>query len=212
MSLDLRQALAELPLVAILRGLAPEDALVVGHILVDAGIRIIEVPLNSPRPFESIAILARAFGAGALIGAGTVLRPDDVKRVKDADGRLIVMPHSDRPVIAEAKRQAMICVPGVATPTEGFAALAAGADGLKLFPAEAMPPAVVKAWRAVFLPGALLLPVGGITPERIADYLAAGANGLGAGSNLFKPGIPPEDLRRRAAAYVAAARIGKATT
>jgi 2-dehydro-3-deoxyphosphogalactonate aldolase len=204
MTIDLRQALAELPLVAILRGLAPENALAVGQVLIDAGFRIIEVPLNSPRPFESIGILAQAFGARALVGAGTVLRTDDVARVRDAGGRLIVMPHGDTAVIRAAKGEGLICAPGVATPTEGFAALAAGADGLKLFPAEAMPPAVVKAWRAVFPPETLLMPVGGITPDRMADYLAAGASGFGLGSALFAPGMGASDIQTRARAFVAA--------
>ena len=204
MSIDLRQALAELPLVAILRGLAPENALAVGQVLVDAGFRIIEVPLNSPRPFESIALLAKAFGPRALVGAGTVLRAEDVAHVKDAGGRLIVMPHGDTAIVREAKNQGMICVPGVATPTEGFAALGAGADGLKMFPAEAMPPAVVKAWRAVFPPETLLLPVGGITPERTAAYFAAGANGFGLGSALFAPNMMPAAVRERAQAFLTA--------
>jgi 2-dehydro-3-deoxyphosphogalactonate aldolase len=204
MSSELRQALAELPLVAILRGLAPENALAVGQVLVDAGFRIIEVPLNSPRPFESIGILAQAFGTRALIGAGTVLGTDDVVRVRTAGGRLIVMPHGDTTVIRAAKSEGMICTPGVATPTEGFAALAAGADGLKLFPAETMPPAVVKAWRAVFPPETLLLPVGGITPERMADYLAAGASGFGLGSALFAPSMRASDVQTRARAFVGA--------
>ena len=204
MSRDLRQALGELPLVAILRGLAPENALAVGQVLVDAGFRLIEVPLNSPRPLESIAILVQAFGARALVGAGTVLRMDDVARVRDVGGRLIVMPHGETAIIRAAKDQGLICVPGVATPTEGFAALGAGADGLKLFPAEAIPPAVVKAWRAVFSPEALLLPVGGITPERMADYLAAGANGFGLGSALFTPAMTAEQVREKASAFVVA--------
>jgi 2-dehydro-3-deoxyphosphogalactonate aldolase len=204
MSLDLRQALAELPLIAILRGLEPENALAVGQNLVDAGFRIIEVPLNSPRPFDSIERLAKAFGARALIGAGTVLRYEDVARVKGSGGRLIVMPHSDTHIIGEAKAQGQTCLPGVATPTEGFAALAAGADGLKLFPAEAIPPVVVKAWRAVFPPETLLLPVGGITPERMADYRAAGASGFGLGSALFHPGLTTAEVQTRAKAFASA--------
>jgi len=204
MSVDLRQALAELPLVAILRGLAPENALAVGQVLIDAGFRIIEVPLNSPRPFESIALLAKAFGLRALVGAGTVLRTEDVARVKDAGGGLIVMPHGDTAIVREAKNRGLICVPGVATPTEGFAALGAGADGLKMFPAEAMPPAAVKAWRAVFPPETLLLPVGGITPERMAAHLAAGASGFGLGSALFAPNLTPAAVRDRADAFVTA--------
>jgi 2-dehydro-3-deoxyphosphogalactonate aldolase len=209
MSVALRQALAELPLAAILRGLAPESALAVGQVLVDAGFRIIEVPLNSPRPYDSIKILAKAFGARALVGAGTVLRIEDVARVKDAGGRLIVMPHGDAAIIREAKGQDLICVPGVATPTEGFAALDAGADGLKLFPAEAMPPAVVKAWRAVFPPETLLLPVGGITPESMAAYLAARASGFGLGSALFAPKLSPAAVRERANGFVSAIKTGK---
>jgi 2-dehydro-3-deoxyphosphogalactonate aldolase len=184
--------------------LAPESALAVGQALIDAGFRVIEVPLNSPRPLDSIAILARAFGARALVGAGTVLRVEDVARVKDAGGQLIVMPHGDTAIIRAAKELGLICVPGVGTPTEGFAALGAGADGLKLFPAEAMSPAVVRAWRAVFPAETLLMPVGGITPERMADYLAAGANGFGLGSALFVPSAPPAAVRERAQAFVAA--------
>ena len=206
MSIDLRQALAELPLVAILRGLAPENALAVGQALIDAGFRIVEVPLNSPRPFESIRILAKAFGASALVGAGTVLRAADVAHVEEAGGNLIVMPHGDTAVIGEAKRRTMTCVPGVATPTEGFAALSAGADALKMFPAEAMPPAVVKAWRAVLPQDTALLPVGGITPERMADYLAAGASGFGLGSALFSPAALPSAVGERARLFVDALR------
>lgn len=204
MSIDLRGALSDLPLIAILRGLVPEGALAVGQALIDAGFRIIEVPLNSPRPFDSIGVLAKEFGARAIIGAGTVLRPDEVARVSDAGGRLIVMPHSDPRMIAEAKAQGLLCLPGVATPTEGFAALASSADGLKLFPAEAIPPTVVKAWRAVFPPETLLLPVGGITPERMADYLAAGASGFGLGSALFEPSLSAMQVGARAARFVAA--------
>jgi 2-dehydro-3-deoxyphosphogalactonate aldolase len=204
MSIDLRQALAALPLVAILRGLKPENALAVGQVLIDTGFRIIEVPLNSPRPFESIDLLAQAFGARALVGAGTVLRTEDVARVKEAGGNLIVMPHGDTAIIREAKRLGLTCTPGVATPTEGFAALGAGADGLKMFPAEAISPPIVKAWRAVFPPETLLLPVGGITPERMGAYLAAGASGFGLGSALFAPDVAPAIVRERAQAFVAA--------
>ena len=204
MSDVLRRYLQQMPLVAILRGLTPEQALPIGQVLVDAGFRIIEVPLNSPRPLDSIAALTQGIGDRALIGAGTVLQRADVRRVQDAGGRLIVMPHGDTTIVAEAKHQGLFCVPGVATPTEGFAALAAGADGLKLFPAEAIPPAVVKAWRAVLAPETLLIPVGGITPERIAPYRAAGASGFGLGSALFAPGMTPGEVRDRATAFVAA--------
>lgn len=201
MSEILRRALAEFPLIAILRGLAPENAIVVGEILAGTGFRIIEVPLNSPRPLESIERLARSCGDGTIIGAGTVLNRDEVERVKNAGGRLIVMPHGDASVIAEAKRCEMICMPGVATPTEGFVALGAGADALKLFPAEAMTPAVLKAWRAVFPRDALLIPVGGITPDKLLAYRAAGADGFGLGSALFGPDVAAPDLRKRAEAF-----------
>jgi len=204
MSDPLRGYLREVPLIAILRGLIPEHALDIGQVLIDTGFRVIEVPLNSPRPLESIAALARAFGNRALIGAGTVLRPGDVRRVEEAGGRLIVMPHGDPTVVAKAKHQGLFCIPGVATPTEAFAALAAGADGLKLFPAEAIPPNVVKAWRAVLTPEILLLPVGGITPERMGAYFSAGASGFGLGSALFTPDMPPAAVRQRAEAFVSA--------
>src|SRR5215203_4896694 len=147
--MDFRKLLSEFPLVAILRGLAPDNAMAIGEALVGAGFRTIEVPLNSPQPFVSIERLAKAF-PDAMIGAGTVLDPKDVDRVRDAGGRLIVMPHSDPEVIRRAGALGLSCTPGVATPSEGFAALRAGVDAIKLFPAEAMPPAVVRAWRDVF--------------------------------------------------------------
>jgi 2-dehydro-3-deoxyphosphogalactonate aldolase len=204
MKIELREVLGHLPLIAILRGLVPENALAVGQVLVDAGFRVIEVPLNSPRPFDSIELMAKAFSAQALIGAGTVLRPGDVARLESAGGRLIVMPHWDPGVIGEAKKRGLACLPGVATPTEGFAALAAGADGLKLFPAEAMPPAVIRAWRAVFPPETLMIPVGGITPKKMIDYRAAGASGFGLGSALFGPTLSAAEIGARAAGLVAA--------
>ncbi|MCL4766734.1 MAG: 2-dehydro-3-deoxy-6-phosphogalactonate aldolase [Hyphomicrobiaceae bacterium] len=198
--MDLDRALAECPLAAILRGITPAECDAVGAALVEAGFRILEVPLNSPDPLESIRILADRFGAGALIGAGTVLTPADVDRVSDAGGRLIVMPHSDPAVIAAAKARSLACLPGVATPTEAFSALAAGADALKLFPAEAMPPPVVKAWRAVLPASVRLVPVGGIGAHNLAAYLAAGAAGFGIGSALYKPDKPAGDVRRDARA------------
>lgn len=196
--------LTPLALVAILRGIRPEEAVPVGETLVAAGFRIIEVPLNSPEPFTSIGRLATALGERALIGAGTVLRAADIGRLADAGGRLAVMPHADTRIIREAKRQGLICVPGIATPTEAFAALDAGADALKLFPAEVLPPAAVKAIRAV-LPGAVrLMPVGGITPERMAPYVEAGAAGFGLGSALYRPGMTPLEVGRTAAGFAAA--------
>ncbi|MFG1399050.1 2-dehydro-3-deoxy-6-phosphogalactonate aldolase [Roseixanthobacter pseudopolyaromaticivorans] len=205
MTLTFTQAMARCPLVAILRGLKPEEALDVGAALVDAGIAIIEVPLNSPDPLRSIALLAERFGTDTLIGAGTVMSPADVADVAQAGGRLIVMPHSDGEVIRAAKAAGLICTPGVATPTEAFAALRAGADALKLFPAEGLPPQVLKAWRAVMV-GATLLPVGGIDAGNMAAYRAAGADGFGLGSALYKPGKPLEDIASDAAALVACAR------
>lgn len=201
MSEVLGRVLTGFPLIAILRGLLPANAVTVGEILIAAGFRTIEVPLNSPQPLESIERLAGSCGEGVVVGAGTVLHRGEVERVKNAGGRLIVMPHGDASIVAEAKRLGMMCIPGVATPTEGFSALAAGADALKMFPAEAMPPAVVKAWRAVFPPETLLIPVGGITPGKLPDYLAAGANGLGLGSALFAPTLPADELRVRARAF-----------
>lgn len=200
--MDFDQAMAECPLVAVLRGITPPEADAVGAALVVSGFRIIEVPLNSPEPFESIRIIADRFGAEALVGAGTVLSAAAVDEVATAGGRLIVMPHSDPAVIAAAKSRGLICLPGVATPTEAFAALAAGADALKLFPAEAIPPPVVKALRAV-LPGSVrLLPVGSIGAHNIAAYLDAGAAGFGIGSTLYKPGKSADAVRRDAQALV----------
>src|SRR5215203_7187372 len=157
----LRDYLTELPLIAILRGLKPENAEAVGHALVEAGFRIIEVPLNSPEPFRSIEVLARAMPDDVLVGAGTVLEPDAVDGVRNVGGQLIVMPHGDVEVVRRAKELRMFCTPGVATPTEGFAVLKAGADALKIFPAELIPPTVVKAWRAVLPKDTVVLPVGG---------------------------------------------------
>ena len=207
--LTLKQAMAELPLIAILRGIPPAEAEPIGAALVEAGFRMIEVPLNSPEPFRSIETLSVRFGAKALIGAGTVMSAADARRTVDAGGRLIVMPHSNADVIRAAKAAGAWVLPGVATPTEGFAALAAGADGLKLFPGEALPPSVVKAWLAVFPKGTWLLPVGGITPAGIGGYVAAGAAGFGIGSALYKPGAGLSEIAQRAAAFAEAWRATK---
>jgi len=204
--IDLDSALSQCPLVAILRGITPGECEAVGAGLVESGFRIIEVPLNSPDPLESIRIFADRFGDRALIGAGTVLAPKAVDQVADTGGRLVVMPHSDPSVIAAAKARSLACLPGVATPTEAFAALAAGADALKLFPAEAMPPAVVKALRAVVPPSVRLLPVGGIGAHNLGPYLEAGAAGFGIGSTLYKPGKTSQDVRRDAKALLDAYR------
>ena len=198
--------LASLPLIAVLRGITPEETPEVAAALYAEGFRVLEVPLNSPRAFDSIRLLAERLDADCLVGAGTVLDPADVARVKTAGGRVIVMPHADTAVIHAAKTQDLVCVPGVATPTEAFAALAAGADGLKMFPAEALPPAAVKAWRAVLPAQALVFAVGGIRPDNMLDYWNAGASGFGTGSNLYKPGAPLAQVRAAARAYATAFR------
>jgi 2-dehydro-3-deoxyphosphogalactonate aldolase len=195
-----------LPLVAILRGLTTAEAVPAGRVLYEAGFRFIEVPLNSPEPFESIARLRQALPAEALVGAGTVMHAEQVARLRAIDAELVVMPHADVAVIAAAKAHGRLCMPGVATPTEAFAALAAGADALKLFPAELVTPRVIKALRAVLPPTVRLLPVGGITPASMAEHIVAGANGFGLGSALYTPGLPLDDLAQRAHAFVTAWR------
>jgi 2-dehydro-3-deoxyphosphogalactonate aldolase len=204
--LDLRAALTQCPIAAILRGVTPDEIDAIGDALVDAGITIIEVPLNSPKPFESIKRLAARHGTRALVGAGTVLDPADVHAVFACNGRLIVAPNADVAVIAQAKVGRLVALPGVMTPSEGFAALKAGADGLKLFPAEVIPPAVFKAWRAVFPPETLMLAVGGIGVDNIKAYREAGASGYGIGSALYKPGRPAAEIGTLARALVAAAK------
>lgn len=191
-----------LPLIAILRGVTPEEVLPVARALVEEGFAIIEVPLNSPEPLESVRRLASAFGADVLVGAGTVIDPAKVAEVAAAGGRIIVTPHADPAVIRAAKLRGLIATPGAATPTEGFAALAAGADALKLFPAEAFSPAVLKALRSVFPKGTPLLPVGGIRPDTMAPWHAAGAAGFGLGSALYKPGMDAATVRANARAFV----------
>ena len=200
-------AMSQLPLVAILRGLRPAAALDIGRALYGAGFRLIEVPLNSPEPLKSIAALRSDLPADALVGAGTVLTAQAVADVHAAGGELIVMPHADAQVIRAAKAAGLLCVPGVATPTEAFAALAAGADALKLFPAELVTPAVLKAMRAVLPAGVRLLPVGGITPGRMRPYLDVGAAGFGLGSALFTPSLDAAAVRANAQAFAAAWRV-----
>ena len=195
-----------LPLFAVLRGITPEEIPAISAALTAEGFRILEVPLNSPRPFESIRLLASTCGEQCLVGAGTVLAVADVARVRDAGGKVVVMPHADAAVIREAKGMGMVCVPGVATPTEAFAALAAGADGLKMFPAEALPPGALKAWRVVLPRDALVFAVGGIRPDNMGAYWSAGASGFGTGSNLYAPGARAENVRAAAAAFAVAFR------
>ncbi|MDQ2695544.1 MAG: 2-dehydro-3-deoxy-6-phosphogalactonate aldolase [Pseudomonadota bacterium] len=198
--------LSPLPLIAILRGIRPPEAADIGQVLYDSGFRCIEVPLNSPDPFDSIRRLREALPDDCLIGSGTTLQPQQVDAVKAAGGQLIVMPHSDPAVIRAAKAAGLYCAPGVATPTEGFAALAAGADLLKLFPAEQLGPLVLKAWRAVFPKSVLLAPVGGVTPDNMQEYWSAGADGFGLGSALYKAGLGAAEVRQRAEAFATAYR------
>ena len=202
----LKNAMQHCGLIAILRGIRPDEVAAIGLTLYQAGFRVIEVPLNSPQPFESIRILRSTLAADCVVGAGTVLLSAQVAEVKRAGGEIIVMPHSDGEVIRAAKQAAMACAPGVATLTEAFAALAAGADALKMFPAEQLGPVVVKAWRAVIPADVALIPVGGITPDNMAPFVAAGASGFGLGSALFKPGLSAMQVGRNADEFIAAWR------
>ncbi len=203
--------LSQSPFVAILRGLTPDEAIPVATALVEAGLRIIEVPLNSPEPLVSIRLLADRFGDTCLVGAGTVTSVEAAHAVREAGAGVIVMPHADVVVIRAAKALGMVCTPGIVTPTEGFAALAAGADGLKLFPAELAGPDVLRALRSVFPRQTLFMPVGGITPDNVAPFIAAGASGFGLGSGLYKPGRSAAEVGQRAAAYAEAWTRGVAS-
>ena len=198
-----KEALTSLPLIAILRGLTPAEAIPVGQALVSTGWTLIEVPLNSPQPLDSIAAMVNAFPQ-ALIGAGTVLTPNDVRNVHAAGGQLIISPNFNPAVVSEAVRLGLVCLPGVMTASEAFAALDAGAAALKIFPAEMATPAVLKALRAVLPTDALMLPVGGITPESMAAYRTAGANGFGIGSALYKPGMTAGAVTVNATKFIAA--------
>jgi 2-dehydro-3-deoxyphosphogalactonate aldolase len=198
--------LAPTPLVAILRGVRPDEAEAIAGEIVEAGFGAIEVPLNSPEPLASIARITLRFGERVLVGAGTVLEPHEVDDVAEAGARLVVSPNADRAVIERAAKLGLIVLPGVATMTEAFEALKAGASGLKLFPGEAIPPEVVRAWRSVLPKGTPLFPVGGVTPERIGPYRRAGADGFGIGSALYKPGASVEAVAHAAHAFVKAWR------
>ncbi len=196
-------ALSALPLIAILRGVTPAEALPIGQALVSTGWTLIEVPLNSPQPLDSIAAMVGAFPQ-AMVGAGTVLSPNDVRNVHAAGGQLIVSPNFNPAVVREAVRLGLVCLPGVMTATEAFAALDAGAAGLKMFPAEMATPAVIKALRAVLPASTVVMPVGGITPESMAAYLNAGANGFGIGSALYTPGMAADAVTANAIQFRAA--------
>ena len=196
-------AMRQLPLIAILRGLTPAEAAAIGDAIVAPGFRLLEVPLTSPEPLESIALLRARFPQ-ALVGAGTVLSARQVRDVHAAGGQLIVSPNFNAEVIAEAARLGLVSLPGVMTPTEAFGALAAGAAGLKLFPAELASPAVVKALLAVLPKGTPLMPVGGIAPNNMAEWRAAGAAGFGIGSALYKPGKSATAVREDALGFITA--------
>jgi len=191
---------SEVPLVAILRGLKPEEAIDVASALIEGGIKIMEVPLNSPDPFNSIERIAKQFGDVVYVGAGTVLKSAQVEQLKDCGGEFVVAPNFSPEVGAAAKKLGLSWLPGVYTPTEAFAALDAGADGLKLFPAELCPPTVIRAFRAVIPKEVKLLPVGGVDASNIAEYIQAGASGAGIGSSLYRPGTALNDIAERAKA------------
>lgn len=194
--------LARSPLVAILRGVRPDEAVAIGEAVADTGFAVIEVPLNSPDPFASIAALAARFGERVLVGAGTVLSPADAVRVVEAGGRLVVMPHADTAVIAAAREAGALVLPGCYTATEAFAAIDAGADALKLFPAEIGGPPLLRALRAVLPRSMPVLPVGGVTPATLGAWREAGADGYGIGSALYRPGDSPEVVAARARSFV----------
>lgn len=199
-------ALARTPLIAILRGLEPEHAAGVGERLVSAGFGVLEVPLNRPGATSSLRALVEHLGPRALIGAGTVMSREHVREVAAAGGRFVVMPHGDPRVIEACQEAGLPCIPGVATPTEAFAALAAGAAALKLFPARALPPEVVAAWKAVLPDETWLIMVGGITRTSLQPYVQAGARGFGIGSEIFRPGLSLDHMERAAREFVEAAR------
>jgi 2-dehydro-3-deoxyphosphogalactonate aldolase len=202
----LKHFLDDCPLIAIIRGVTPADAEAIGDAIYEGGIRIIEVPLNSPDPLRSIELLAKHLGERALVGAGTVLAVDDVQRVKDVGGRIIVSPDTNADVIAAAAQAALVSSPGYFTPSEAFEAIRAGAQALKLFPAEGASPAVLKAQLAVIPRDVPVMAVGGIKPDNMQPWLEAGAAGFGLGSGLYKPGQSAAETLEKARAYVAGVR------
>lgn len=204
MSEDILRTLDARPLVAILRGLRPEEAVEVGEAIVAAGFHCLEVPLNSPQPLDSIRRLREALDGRAVVGAGTVLNLEAVKAVADAGSQIVISPNTNAEVIRAAKAAGMMSMPGFFTPSEAFVALGAGADVLKLFPSEVAGPAGLKAVRAVLPVGTRVYAVGGVEPDSLPTWLAAGASGFGLGSAVFKPGRSAEDTGRAAAAFVRA--------
>jgi 2-dehydro-3-deoxyphosphogalactonate aldolase len=206
--MTLRHWLDRCPLIAILRGVRPDEVVAIGEALRDAGIAIIEVPLNSPDPVESIRRLVQRFGERLLIGAGTVMTAEQVDALAAFGARLIVTPHAAVPVVARAKHHGMIACPGFATPTEAFALIAAGADGIKLFPAEAFSPTALRAMRAVLPPDLPVLPVGGIDAANMRSWLDAGAAGFGVGGSIYRPGDTAATVSEKAARLLAGLRAG----
>lgn len=200
--MNLSELLVSMPLIAVLRYIKPEEVLAIGDVLITAGIVCLEVPMNSPNPCKSIELLAKTYGNDAFVGAGTVVNPLDVKRIADAGGQVIISPHTDVAVIQETKRLGLCSIPGFVTPTEAFTALKAGADALKLFPAEGNAPGVLKALRAILPKDIPVIPTGGITPEKIEDYLRAGANGFGLGGGLYQPGDSPSVVAGKARTFI----------
>lgn len=197
------------PVIAILRGIKPNEAEHIGHALEEAGIAIVEVPLNSPDPLASITILAKAFGDRMLIGAGTVMDVEKVVQVSEAGGRLIVTPHAELSVVRAAKEAGLFAVPGFFNPTEAFALLREGADAIKLFPAEVVGPSMLKALRAVLPKNALMIPVGGIDSSNIGPWMDAGADGFGAASSIYRPGDDAKTVKEKAKSLVVAASNGQ---
>ena len=202
----MKQWLDRSPLIAILRGVRPDEVIPICAALEAEGVAIVEVPLNSPNPMESIRLLAEDFGDRLLIGAGTVMTPAQVEEIASVGGRLIVTPHADPEIVRTAKRLQMFAAPGFFTPAEAFSLLRAGADGSKRFPAEGSNPAALRGLREIFQSGTLVIPVGGIAPENIRVWHEAGAAGYGIGSSIYKPGDTAEIVGRKAAALVAACR------
>ena len=194
-------AIGKHPLIAILRGIKPTEVVDVAEILIEKNFKIIEIPLNSPDPIRSIELLTHYFENHAIIGAGTVLDEASIRSIAEAGAKLVVMPNGNGIVVKAAKDRGLIAIPGIATPSEAFAMIEAGADALKLFPAEGIPPSVLKAMKAVLPSTVPILPVGGITPEKMNDYLKAGAIGFGLGSALYKPGMTLRDIRKNAEAF-----------
>ena len=194
-------AIEKHPLIAILRGIKPTEVVDVAEILIEKDFKIIEIPLNSPDPIRSIELLTHYFENHAIIGAGTVLDEASIRSIAEAGAKLVVMPNGNGIVVKAAKDRGLIAIPGIATPSEAFAMIEAGADALKLFPAEGIPPSVLKAMKAVLPSTVPILPVGGITPEKMNDYLKAGAIGFGLGSALYKPTMTLRDIRKNAEAF-----------